>query len=198
MIFKKTIVLVDTRKVPREKNSSDYTDHELILEALSGNDQAYPVLMERYQYQIFVYILRILNFQKENADEVSAETWIKLYQNLKNYNPEHSFKSWAYRIAHNCCIDFIRKNKKYSTLPITEANQNNWSTTIDFDKPDIDSIEKALSKLKPDERNLIIMFYIQSLTLDEISSKLVIPKKTLSVKLCRIRKKAQSFFGDQL
>jgi RNA polymerase sigma factor (sigma-70 family) len=193
MIYQLKTVLVDLRKVPREKKASDYTDAELITETLNGDKIAYQLLMERHEYELRVYALRTLNFHKENADDVMSVAWSKLYSNLGNYNPQFSFKSWAYKVTYHCCIDFLRKNKRFKTLPITEANENHWSYSVSFDKPDVEEIQQVLNKLKPKERELITLFYLDSLTLDEISKKLLVEKNNLSVRLCRIRKKIQTF-----
>lgn len=191
MLGQQTRVLVDTRRVPREKREEDYTDQELVTMTLNGNDAAYQVLINRYRYQLMVYILRIVNFHQEDADEISSETWIKIYKNLAKYNPEQSFSSWIYRIAHNACIDQIRRIKRLATRDMTTVSESKVAEIFDFDKPTVAEINQVLSHLREQDRKLMELSYIQELTISEISELMQIPKNLVSARLSRARARAR-------
>lgn len=191
MLGRTTKVIIDTRKVPREKQPQDYSDQELVALTLNGNEAAYQVLIDRYRYQLMVYILRIVNFHQEDAEEISSETWIKIYKNLDKYNPAQSFSSWIYRIAHNACIDQIRRTKRLATRDVTTVSESKIAKTFDFDKPTVTEINEVLSHLRNQDKKLMELYYIQELTITEMSDLLSIPKNLVSARLSRARSRAR-------
>jgi RNA polymerase sigma factor (sigma-70 family) len=167
------------------------SDQDLVQLSMQRDEQAYQNLINRYRYQITSYILHLLNFQRQDADEVASETWVKIYQNLSQYNPHKSFSAWVYRIAHNASIDTIRRNSRVYTRDISTIRESQISTVIDWDKPSSDEIKYVLDNLKPEDKDLLTMKYTQDLTVPEIAAALSLSNTLVSVKLFRARVRAR-------
>lgn len=166
------------------------TDQELVESILNENKDQFQELLNRYQRMIFAYLLRLLNFHREDAEDVLSNTFLKVYINLASYNPKMKFSSWLYRIAHNEAVNYIRKKSKHFTTDIEKVE---LGVEIDFDKPNKSDIEKVLSRLKEEERNILILFYIEERSIREIGDILKISDGNVKVRLNRARNKAKEF-----
>ena len=87
------------------------SDAELVLLALK-NQQFFEHLVHRYEKKLARYVRRFSGLDNESTEDVLQEVFIKIYVNLNDYDASYTFSSWAYRIAHNETINFLRKNKK--------------------------------------------------------------------------------------
>ena len=91
-------------------------DFHLVEKAKEGSQKAYADLMQRYKDSIHFMALKMVN-NKDDAMDLTVETFAKAFENLEKYKPDFAFSTWLFRIATNNCIDFIRK-KKISTMSI--------------------------------------------------------------------------------
>ena len=134
---------------------------------------------------------------QEDAKDCLSETFIKSYQKLALYSPSLTFNSWIYRIAHNCAVDLIRKNSKhfiidFDALPPIAAQTYHEQNPYKYD------LERVLNFMTLNDRNLLTLFYLEELPLNEISDMLKIKPNTLSVQLKRAREKAKVIIQTKL
>jgi RNA polymerase sigma-70 factor, ECF subfamily len=162
---------------------------ELIDEILAGETDLFAQIVDSYHRQILVYCLRMLNFHQENAQDVTMQVFTKVYLNLASYNSNQKFNSWIYRIAHNEAVNFIKKNSRQWTVELTDfipvftgTNDNQFDSKV---------LEDILTKLKPDDRDILVLFYLQELSLKEIGDVLKLTDNTVAQRLRRARKRAQ-------
>jgi RNA polymerase sigma-70 factor (ECF subfamily) len=87
-------------------------DEELMVEFKLGKEEVLEEIFNRYKNKIFNYALRFLG-NRADAEDVVSQTFLNLIQKKEKYNPETKFSSWLYTIAHNICIDRLRKKKEY-------------------------------------------------------------------------------------
>lgn len=177
---------------------SSVGDAELVLESLQGDQYAFQNLVERYKYPIDSYVLKLLRFQRQDADEVGNETWLKTYNNLAHYDTQRPFLSWVFRIAHNTSIDFIRKNKKIAqtSVALELHTETGHAQYTELSKQYPGDIEDVLSKLNHFDRQLVELRFLEEKTLDELTLLLGVPKKKLSVQLFRALKRAQKWASN--
>ena len=90
------------------KNVEDY---ELIKLVMSGDQNAFAQLVNRYKNLVYSVVLRMVN-NTEEANDLAQEIFIKLYKNLDKYQPEYKFSTWLIRISTNHIIDYRRKRKQ--------------------------------------------------------------------------------------
>ncbi|MDR1913748.1 MAG: sigma-70 family RNA polymerase sigma factor [Clostridiales bacterium] len=150
---------------------SNYTDYELIQGVLAGNKDLFSELVTRYKNLVYSVILRMIN-DREEADDLAQEVFIKLYKNLDKYYPDFKFSTWTIRIATNHVIDYRRK-KKQETVPIEDVE---FSLTSE-DSPESEYIKreqsnelkKIVSELPDMYKIPIVLYHEQGLSYQEIS-----------------------------
>src|SRR6201996_8804629 len=91
-------------------------DFHLVVKARDGSQKAYADLMQRYKDSIYFMVLKMVN-NKEDAMDLTVETFAKAFEKLEKYQPDYAFSTWLFRVATNNCIDFIRK-KKLNTMSL--------------------------------------------------------------------------------
>ena len=96
------------------------SDEQLIKEITAGNDTAFRTLMERYQRQVFRTTMGFVHM-KEDAEDITQEVFIRVYQSLHTFQGESEFSTWLYRITVNMSLNSLRKNKKNRMLQSLEA-----------------------------------------------------------------------------
>jgi len=130
-------------------------------------------LVNQYLKSVYNFILRIVS-DKNEAEDITQEVFIKVWKNLKKFDPEKNFKAWLFTIARNTTIDFLRKRKN---ILFTEKEEGFEETIPDIEPlPDEiflrkelgKELEMALSKIRPDFREIIILHYIENMTFEEI------------------------------
>jgi len=87
------------------------SDNEVIKRVLSGERDQYRILVERYQDMIFRTCIGFVH-QKEDADDLSQEVFIQVYQSLSGFKGESSFSTWIYRFAVNASLNKLRKSSR--------------------------------------------------------------------------------------
>ena len=173
-------------------------DFNLVVRARKGEQKAYADLMQRYKESIYFMVLKMVN-NKDDAQDLTVETFGKAFQKLDKYQPEFAFSTWLFRIATNNCIDFIRK-KKLNTLSIDrlvdeEGNNQPLQIKADTLNPEESSIKKQQAQelklivegLPQRYRNLIVLRYFEELSYDEIAKELDLPLGTVKAQLFRAR-----------
>lgn len=179
-----------------EKNESN-----IISRILSGNTDEFSYFLDTYGQQVYTLIARIVNSECD-AEELTQDTFMKAFEKLSSFNEESSFSTWIYRIAYNTAISFIRKKN----IEVHTFDDSIWYMITDTEVDDalnndteeqIEKLQKALSKLTPDERTLIALFYEEEKSIQDIKHILNMSESNIKVKLHRIRKKLYIFIKEE-
>lgn len=160
------------------------TDEELVVLTLKNQDY-FVYLINRYKDKLFRYIRRISRFCDEDIADVLQEVFIKVYQNLNDFDRTLKFSSWIYRITHNEVISFFRKVKARpeSVIAVDDAKIINYfALEVDLaDDLDKEYLKKSfgnfLVNLAPKYREVIVLRYFEDKSYEEISHIL---KKSVS------------------
>jgi RNA polymerase sigma-70 factor (ECF subfamily) len=86
----------------------DVSDEELMLRTQRGNVHAFELLFERYRSRVFGFILRMLNGQRQEAEDLMQDIFIKLFKAREMYEPRAKFATWLFTIVRNHCLNFVR------------------------------------------------------------------------------------------
>src|SRR5690242_3137649 len=89
---------------------SNLSDAEVVAHARNGSERAHRELLARYERPVFSLIFRMVR-DRETAEDLAQETFIKVLNNLDRYSPEFKFSSWLFKIANNLTIDHLRKRQ---------------------------------------------------------------------------------------
>mgnify|MGYP006286033215 CR=1 FL=1 len=174
-------------------------EHKIINKVLSGRTESYAMLVDEYKDMAFTVAVRILR-NKQDAEEIAMDAFVKAYENLKNFNMSSRFSSWLYRITYNAAIDLKRKTKP-DFMSMDEIDQNsNYLDKIIFENTDdnlndleekdrIKYVRKALNALPEDESVIMTLYYLSGNTVKEISEITGLSSSNVKVKLFRSRNK---------
>lgn len=186
-----------------EVNNSHFTenaknDFQLVVKAREGDQKAYASLMQRYKDSIYFMALKMVN-NKEDAMDLTVETFAKAFDKLDKYQPDFAFSTWLFRVATNNCIDFIRK-KKLNTMSLhgmvdDDGDERPMQIKTDDLNPEEFSIKKQqtqelktlVESLPQRYRNLITLRYFDELSYEEISTQLSLPLGTVKAQLFRAK-----------
>jgi len=176
----------------------DFVEKKLVENAKSGNMQAFTELMYLYKDKIYHLAYRMLGNSQE-AEDISQETFLRVYANLDRYDDQHKFSTWIYRIATNLCIDRIRKKKADFSLDESwNADEGiDWYSKIpNYDKsPEEEAIvneeqeiiHNAILNLPPKYRVIMTLKYVEELSVQEISEVVNLSVATVKTRLHRGR-----------
>ncbi|PQJ78134.1 RNA polymerase sigma factor [Polaribacter porphyrae] len=169
-------------------------DQYYIKKVMKGDINAFTFLVDNYKNMVFSLAFKMTK-SKEEAEEISQDTFIKAYKNLQKFKGDSKFSTWLYRIAYHTSLDAIKKNKKeQNTFEINEVTFNQIKS-VEYILEGIERKERAkvmencLQKLPDEERSIIWMFYYDELSLKEIIEVTGLSQANLKVKLHRARKK---------
>lgn len=171
------------------KNEEAHIIHRI----LEGETALYEHFLDKYSQQVFVLIVRMVD-NREDAEELTQDTFLKAFEHLSAFKAESSFSTWIYRIAYNTAISATRKRKQELSI-VDDAQLTNLSDSQvdsalnDESEEQIKKLNRAIDRLTADERALITLFYHEEKPLSEVAVILGLTESNAKVKLHRIRKK---------
>lgn len=174
-------------------------DYEIVKRAVAGDQNAYTLLMNRYQGSIYRLMYKMVNDQ-EDAHDLTIEAFGKAFIKLPSYVPNYAFSTWLFRIAINNGIDHVRR-KKLRMLSIDEPvepdSDHDYKISLrsSMMNPEEQVIRQqrqelmrtVITQLNDKYRQMIQLRYFDELSYDEISSLLSIPLGTVKAQLFRAK-----------
>ncbi len=169
------------------------TDTDIISQVLQGNQNAYAMLVERYQNFVFTIVLRYVK-SREDAEEVAQDVFIKAYRSLKDFKGTAKFTTWLYTITTTTSITFLRKKKleiqsldNEKVFAAADNIDGGMSANTIEQKSRIGMVNNAIGLLSPEDAQIITLFYKGEQTLDEIAQIIGIESNAVKVRLHRAR-----------
>ena len=155
-------------------------DRDLIAKARQGDVEAYNLLVSRWEKRIFNYLLRLVS-NREDALDISQETFLKAYQNLRKLDDPARFSGWLFRIAHNEAYSLLRRRKPESDLADEPrpANMGGRMLPIELSL----AVEGALKTLSEDQREAVLLKVYQGFKFEEMAEILGCPVSTVKSRL---------------
>ncbi len=162
-----------------------FTDAELVARALKNPD-SYGLIIERFEAPLTRYIIRITRAEHEEVEDILQSVFIKAYRSLNGFDTGLKLSSWMYRIAHNACVDFLRKHtrRQHASLDADDeysqslleviASEENVALHLTRDEQRR-ALKKLIRSLPEKYRTVIILFFGEDKSYEEISDILQIP-----------------------
>ncbi|NIM91893.1 MAG: sigma-70 family RNA polymerase sigma factor [Candidatus Aminicenantes bacterium] len=157
-----------------------YEDKNIVERTLSGEKEAFELIVQKYENPMFNYIGRMVG-NRELALELTQEVFLKSYASLHSYQAKYKFSTWLFKIASNLIIDYWRK-KKIPTLSLDQQDTRGYQRVplqISDKEPSIikkfelselrERIEKILEEIPPSLREMFVWRHINELSYDEIA-----------------------------
>lgn len=178
------------------------SDQQIVAWAQDGEEFAFRELVRRYQRPVFSLIYRMVR-DREIAEDLAQETFVKVLNALDRYRPEFKFSSWIFKIANNAAIDQLRR-RELDTLsleggPDATTPDRLEATSLQVGSPTespLDelearelgaAIEHAIGRLRPEYRACIILRHVEGRAYDEIADILGLPLGTVKTYIHRAR-----------
>lgn len=180
--------------------SASMTDeeYEIIRQCLDGDADRYAVLVDRYKTMAYNIAYRMLG-DADAAKDMAQESFISAYAALEDFNFGSRFSSWLYRIVVNKCRDYLRAERE--TVQVDEIGDftpdaGQTPEQAASNKQTGDVIQKALSRLPRDYREVIVLKHIEELDYNEIADILGVGVSALKVRAYRGREMLKKLLED--
>lgn len=188
--------------------STGLNDNEIINQVLSGDNQAYAGLVNRYQNYVFTLALRFTK-NREDAEEVAQDIFIKAYRSLADFRGASKFSTWLYTIVNNTCITFLRKKKLHTdsldregVFEVADSQESGLRANLVEQKSKVAMVNNAINLLNPDDAEIITLFYKSEQSLEEIARILGVEINTAKVRLhrarTRLKEKMERHFSEEV
>ncbi len=179
------------------------TDAELVAEALRGAQEAFREIVVRFERPVYSLIARMVQ-DPAAAEDLAQEVFLKAFRRLQTYDPARKFSSWLFKIAHNTAIDHLRRHVP-ETIPLEGrkdgeeehrgglaavlADGSTEDPSVAAERRDMArSLERAIARLRPEYRELVVLFYIEGASYQEICEAADLPLGAVKTNLHRARK----------
>lgn len=177
------------------------SDAYLVERSLDGDVAGFEKLVSRYQNKIIGYVGRMTNGDREEAEDITQEAFIKAYRNLDSFRGQASFSTWLYKIATNLCIDRARTKKRrpqqaYSLDEPFEGEEGGGREIADSRYEPSKGVERdemralvrqTVADMPEKQRQVLIMCDLQGMPYENIAEVLGIPIGTVKSRIFHAR-----------
>ncbi|MGD0099095.1 MAG: sigma-70 family RNA polymerase sigma factor [Acidobacteriota bacterium] len=162
----------------------------------SGDTEVIAQLVERYQHRLYRYLLRLVS-RPSTAEDLFQQTWMRVIERMRHYDPRRSFEGWLFAVAHNLAIDHLRRRQPESLdepLPSGETqsdltrSSNPGALELLLSKERAGCVLNAVSELPLAFREVITLRFEEEMKLEEIATVLALPMGTVKTRLHRAMK----------
>jgi RNA polymerase sigma-70 factor (ECF subfamily) len=173
-------------------------DRELTRKCLAGDEKAYRDLVERYQRQVYSLAMRMVRVS-EDAQDLTQETFVRMFRALDRYDPDRPFGAWLTTIASRLCIDHIRRRrlKPISLFQRDSASDEEYVIDVADPGPGPEEVaahgeeergaQSLIDSLPEHYRVVVVMRHQQDLSYEEIAEALHVPLGTVKARIHRAR-----------
>lgn len=175
-------------------------DRSLINAVLSGNPDAFETIINRYKNKVFGMVYALTG-DKEVTRDLSQEVFVKIYNNLGQFNPDLSLAGWVYRIARNTAFDYLRRNRHVThfsfdeTIDRTSGDGEDPARIYEL-KEKVRILNEAVGNLPTELKEIFILKYFEEMSYKEISCQMGLPETTVQNRLFKARLKLKNIFSD--
>ena len=170
----------------------------LVRRCLAGDEKAYRELVELYQGQVYSVVLRMVR-RREDAEDLTQETFVRMFRALDRYDPQRPFAAWLFTIASRLAIDHIRR-RKVQPVSLTQREAGS-DEEYDIEVPDPGPTpeevtsrteeerrtEELIRSLPPHYRIVVMLRHQRDMAYEEIAEALHLPLGTVKARIHRAR-----------
>lgn len=186
-------------------------DADVAALAKEGREPAFRELVRRYERPVFSLIFRMVR-DRETAEDLAQDTFIKVLNNIDRYRPEFKLSSWLFKIANNVTIDHLRR-RQLATVSLDGSPHAQTAAEAQATSFDVEShgesaleamesrelgsaIERAIGQLRPEYRSCILLRHVEGRSYEEIAATLDLPLGTVKTYIHRARHELREALGD--
>jgi RNA polymerase sigma-70 factor (ECF subfamily) len=143
-----------------------------VLQAKEGDHEAFGCLVEQYDRRLLYYLARFTG-NPDRVLDVAQEVWLTAWRQLRSLRSPAAFKVWLYRIAHDKAVNVIRgENRRADVYDQWGEMQTVQTEDEELIRMKAESVHRALAVLSPEHRQVLILRFLEAMSLDEISEAL--------------------------
>jgi RNA polymerase sigma-70 factor (ECF subfamily) len=175
----------------------DDSDESIVMQ-VHKDSAIFACLVDRYHPRLMRYVMRLLSLSEQDRDDILQDIFLTIFRNLNEFDHDLKFSAWAYRIAHNAAISYVRKHKKPWQISLTTDDEAMLETVCDEEKSpfhvvakhyEIKQINEIINLLDSDHRDVLLLRYAEHKDYNEISDILRKPRGTVASLINRGRAK---------
>ncbi len=188
--------------MPPALDLANLPDADVVALAQRGREAAYRELIRRYERPVFSLVFRMVR-DRELAEDLTQDTFIKVLQHIDRYRPEFKFSSWLFKIANNVAIDHLRR-RQLDTVSMDGSPHAVTADAVEATSFDVSArdesaldrleakelgsaIEDAIAQLRPEYRACILLRHVEDKSYEEIAATLDLPLGTVKTYIHRAR-----------
>jgi RNA polymerase sigma-70 factor (ECF subfamily) len=170
----------------------------LVARCLAGDEKAYRELVEMYQPQVYSLAMRMVR-RAEDAEDITQDTFVRMFRALDRYDPERAFAAWLFTIASRLCIDHLRR-RKVRPISLTQrepGSEEEYEIEVEDPGPAPEEVairaeeerhsSQLIEALPPHYRIVVMLRHQQDLSYEEIAQALNLPLGTVKARIHRAR-----------
>lgn len=157
-------------------SSPDPVDELLLIQAQEGDRQAFEAIVRRWQRRLWTHAYRLTS-SNDAAWDITQEAWIAIVKGLRKLRDPAKFRVWAYHIVSNKSMDYLKSRRR---------NDAASAATADSEQPPQERsaiLRHLLDRLEPEKKLVLVLYYIEGLTLAELAFVLGVPEGTVKSRL---------------
>lgn len=189
-------------KVPSGSDNMHKDDISNVINRVqSGDANAFELILKEYDKKVYMYIYNMVK-NKDTAQDLTQDTFIKVYKNIHRFDKSKHFITWLYTIAKNTTFNYLKSEKKVKLFEIDEnidsiSMINNYSISTSPEvllerKEQTMYVNKMIDELPEKYKVLILLKYVEKLSYKDISERLNIPVSKIESRLYTARQHLMS------
>lgn len=174
-----------------------------------GDPEALAAVISRYQHRLYRYLLRLVD-DPASAEDLFQQTWVRVIENLRQYDPRRGFEAWLFSLAHNLAIDHLRRRRPESLddAPVSgpsrldqlaESHPDALEQTLEWERAAL--VAAMVRELPVIHREVLALRFEEDLKLEEIAGVVQVPLSTVKSRLRRaldeLRRKLEKKFRTE-
>lgn len=161
-------------------------DALLVIRCQLGERRAFDALIARWAAPVASYARRVSE-SDDAAAELTQDIWLRVLRGIDRLHDPERFRAWLFGIAHRAFVDALRR--RYRMLPSLDDDVGQVADEeVPEEDEDFERMERGLARLPPVEREILTLFYLHELTIEETAGALAIPPGTVKSRLHRARR----------
>ena len=164
------------------------SDEQLVALFRAGNDAAFSVIHDRYRQRLFVYSRQMLGGSRQDAEDALQDVFLRAYSSLRVSDRPVSLRAWLYRVAHNRCIDHLRKPVPPAIDLFETSRRPLHDPTADAERrDDLRRLIADIRRLPEQQRSALLMREMDGLSYAELAEVLGVSLQAVKSLLVRAR-----------
>lgn len=175
-------------------------EREALLQCQGGDKNAFAILVRHYQAQVLGLCLRMTG-NREDAADVAQQTFVQAFRHLDQYDPDQPFRPWLFRIATNECMNCLRRRKRTAMSADSESLEavsdpaEGAPALVDLAEGR-EQVRTAVSRLPAQYRQVVVAYYFQELSYQEIARQTGVPIGTVGTLLHRAKQQLKRLLTE--